>query len=343
MPGRKISQFSSKIVKLITVLLVVAVLLFAGLVAFYKTQLKAVSSDSTPVIVTIASGSDIKTVAATLKQAGVIRNSTVFEWYSKLNKKTDIKSGTYRIAPNVSAAAVLDTIIEGKVALDLFTILPAQRIDQIRKAFLDSGFAEAAVDEALKPALYASHPVFAGISLPVNLEGFLYPESFYKSADTSPQTIIKLSLDEMAKRLTPDVRQGFAAQGLSIYQGITLASIVEQEVHGDADRKQAAQVFLLRIKKNMDLGSDVTAFYGSRMAGVADSVAYDTPYNTRLHPGLPPTPISNVSLSSMEAVAKPAAGDYLFFVAGDDGKTYFSHTVAEHEALTKQHCHELCQ
>jgi UPF0755 protein len=93
----------------------------------------------------------------------------------------------------------------------------------------------------------------------------------------------------------------------------------------------------------MPLGSDVTAHYGSVLAGRGKDVTYDTPFNTRLHTGLPPTPISNVSASSLTAVAKPAQTDWLFFVTGDNGTTYFSKTVQEHEALAAKYCHELCK
>ena len=93
----------------------------------------------------------------------------------------------------------------------------------------------------------------------------------------------------------------------------------------------------------MQLGSDVTAYYGADIAGLPHSVLTDTAYNTRLHSGLPPGPIGNVSSSSLKAVASPASTDFLFFVAGDDGVTYFSNTQKEHEALAAQHCHKLCQ
>ncbi len=93
----------------------------------------------------------------------------------------------------------------------------------------------------------------------------------------------------------------------------------------------------------MNLGSDVTAFYGAIIAGQPPTVAYDSPYNTRIHSGFPAGPISNVSESSLEAVAYPATTDWLFFVAGDDGITYFSKTNEEHEALTAQHCKKLCE
>ncbi len=171
----------------------------------------------------------------------------------------------------------------------------------------------------------------------------MFPESFQKTNDTEPQTIINGSLTEMQRRLTPALRDSFASQGLSTYQGLILASIVEKEASKASDRAQVAQVFLSRLRQNISLGSDPTAFYGAVLAGQKPSVAHDSPYNTRIYAGLPPTPISTVSESSLRAVANPATTDWLFFVAGDDGTTYFSRTLKEHEALTKQYCTRLCQ
>ena len=109
-----------------------------------------------------------------------------------------------------------------------------------------------------------------------------------------------------------------------------------------SDRSQAAQVFLKRLKSDISLGSDVTAYYGALLAGQKPSVNYDSPYNTHLHKGLPPGPISNVSASSLNAVAHPADTDWLFFVTGDDGTTHFTRTLEDHEAATAQYCHKLC-
>ncbi len=135
---------------------------------------------------------------------------------------------------------------------------------------------------------------------------------------------------------------------MSTHRAITLASILEREVVTQDDRKQAAQVFLKRLGSDIKLQSDATASYGAVLDGVADklnynqTLLYDSKYNTYENAGLPPGPISNVSESSLEAVAAPASTDWLFFVSGDDGTTYFSKTGQEHQALTERYCKKLC-
>jgi UPF0755 protein len=310
----------------------------------YFQNLRPVSSQSVRQYVTVVPGSSVNEIGQQLEKLGLIRSSKVFEWYVRShNYREKLQAGTYSIAKNESVQQIVDKMVRGKVAADLVTILPGKRLDEVRQAFVTAGFNPSAVDEALMADQYrADYPALADNPPGSDLEGFLYPDSFQKTATTDPKQIIGLSLDEMQKHLTTDIRNGFAQQGLTVYQGVILASIVEQEVSTQSDRNQVAQVFLTRLRSNMQLGSDVTARYGAIKAGVTPSLTYDSPYNTLLHKGFPPGPISNVTDSSLKAVAHPAKTDWLYFVAGDDDVTYFSHTFEEHEALAQKHCHIKC-
>lgn len=326
---------------IIVVLVIVAVVAVRNV---YSRDLAPVSNNSQTTLFTIKSGESTSEIAASLKNAKLIRSSQIFEWYvSSKNVRTDLQAGTYSLSQSMSVQQIVSDFVDGKVAANLVTILPGQRIDQIKAAFVKAGFSQGAVDVAFNPALYAGNAALVDIPTPVtSLEGFLYPDSFEKNDNTQPQVIIQESLDEMAQHLTPAIKASFAHEGLSVYQGVTLASIVEQEVSKYSDRAQVAQVFLSRLKQNMPLGSDVTAFYGSIMAGHQPSTTFDTPYNTLLHTGLPPGPISNVSESSLYAVAHPANTNWLYFVTGDNGITYFSTNLQQHQAYTQEYCHKLC-
>jgi len=294
-------------------------------------------------LVTIKPGATVETIAQQLHGAGLIRSSWAFKLYvSSKNVRELLEAGTYALDPSQSVADIVSQLTHGKVATNLVTIIPGQRLDQIRTTLINYGFSATDVNSALNAANYASDAALVDKPAGAGLEGYIYPDSYQKTSATLAQEIIHNALKEMDQQLTPDLRAAFAHQGLSTYQGLILASIVEEEVSNQADRAQVAQVFLKRLQSGMTLGSDVTAYYGSIQAGGKPSLSYDSPYNTLLHAGLPPTPISNVSVSSLQAVAHPAAGDYLYFVAGDDGVTHFSHTLAEHEAATEQYCKKLC-
>lgn len=325
-----------KKVLLIIVALVLIGILGAGayIKMAYDSGLKAASSTSEKVNFSVEKGMTVDEISKSLKEKGLIKNDLVFRYYMRTHKNIgNIQAGEYLLDKNQTLEDIVRVLTGGKVATDQVTILPAKSLELIKKSFIKSGYSQDEVESALNPSLYSAHPALAGKPAGATLEGYLYPETFQKTSDTKLQDIIKLSLDEMNKRLSPDVKQGFADQGLSVYQGITLASIVENESATSNDRAKVASVFLNRLKIKMRLESNATDEYS------ANNPAYDT-YKID---GLPPGPISNVSGSSLEAVAHPVQTDYLFFVTADDHKTtYFSKTVEEHNALVRQYCKLNC-
>jgi UPF0755 protein len=307
------------------VLLVVAGVI--GVRSIYINNLRPLHSESTEdIIFVIDSGDTVEKISGSLEEKKIIRSSWAFTQYVRTKELSQaFKAGTYRLKASQDVPAIVTILTEGSVAIDLFTILPGKRIEQIRQAFIEEGFDEVAVDAALNPNLYDGHPALVDKPNGVSLEGYLYPDSYQKIAETTPQTIIRQSLDEMAEALSPNIRAGIAAQGLGVYQGIILASIVEKEVSGvnPETRPQVAQVFLKRLNIGMMLQSNATDVLPAE-------------YDTYSIPALPPGPISNTTISSLQAVANPAKTDFLFFVAGKDCVTRFSNTVEQHEQLKTQ-------
>jgi peptidoglycan lytic transglycosylase G len=323
------------------------VLISAGVLLthhIYDRDLSAVNTDPTTKIFTINRGSSVEQIANNLQRSHLIRSAWAFQLYVRGHGLNDqLQAGTYALSASQDTPSIVNTLTKGKVATKLVTILPGRRIDQVRADLINDGFSPTSVDQALNPAQYASLPVMAFKPASViTLEGLLWPDSFQKSSATSPSTIIRESLVEMGRQLTPDVQATFANEGLNTYQGLILASIVEQEVSKPTDQSQAAQVFMSRLKAGTTLGSDVTARYGAIEAGLSPSLSYDSPYNTLIHTGLPPTPISTVSPNSLAAAEHPAATNWLYFVTGDNGTTYFSTNLQDHEAQVQQYCHKLC-
>jgi len=327
-------------------LVVLLLIVFGGVIglrSWYFKSLKPLSNSSLTSDFTVDSGQSVHTISVDLSKAHLIRSAKAFETYVRSNGfNNKLQAGTYTLSPSMSVQQIVKKMANGEVTRKLLTILPGKRLDEIKQAFAKAGYSQADIDNAFNPANYAGHPALASLPSGSSLEGYLYPDSFEKQFDTPAAAIIRQSLDEMSKHLTPDIVNGFSAQGLNVYQGITLASIVAKETSDKSAQPIVAQVFLTRLKKNIALGSDVTAFYASAIAGQPKSVTIDSPYNTRLHPGLPPGPIGNVTAQSLVSVAHPAGTDYLYFVAGDDGTIHFSHTEAEHEQAIQQYCVKGC-
>jgi UPF0755 protein len=296
----------------------------------YNRNLAPLSSTNVTSMITVKEGASAEAIAKQLEDAKIIRSAWAFKLYvSSKDARGVLKAGSYELSPSQSVAEIVSQLTHGEVATNLVTILPGQRIDQIRTRLLQEGFNESDVNAALNPDTYAGHPALVDKPVGASLEGYIYPESYQRDSSTTAQQIIARSLDEMNKRL-------------STYQAITLASIVEKEVAKQEDRDQVAQVFLKRLRAGMRLESDATASYGAILAGQKPSSHYDSAYNTYNNSGLPPTPIINVTQSSLKAAANPAATDWLYFVSGDDGTTHFSRTLAEQEANIQRYCTRLC-
>ncbi len=310
----------------------------------YDTALEPVNGDETTQLFTVKEGSPVKLIAEGLQKAKLIRSAWALELYVHSKELgSQLKAGTYAFSPNQGTARIVATLTKGKVSTRLITILPGRRIDQVRADLINDGFTPADVDAALIPAQYADLPVLSYKPASVTtLEGLLWPDSYQKDASTSASTIIRESLAAMGTHLGSDIQTDFAHENLTTYQGLILTSIITQEVNKPTDQAQAAQVFLSRLKVGMMLGSDVTANYGAVAAGHKPDLSYDSPYNTLIHTGLPPTPISTLVASALTAATHPAGTNWLYFVAGDDGTTYFSTNLQDHQALTQKYCHKLC-
>lgn len=299
----------------------------------YENNLKPVSNNDKSQVFTVAPGASAGEIADTLKAKGIIRSDWAFEWYVRNHQLRDqIKAGTYVLNENQSIPEIIQIIIDGKVATDLLTIVSGKRLDQLKADFVEAGYTEAEVEAAFEPSQYSNHPALTDKPKDASLEGYLYPESFLKTADTSPEQIIRLALDETELRLTPELRQAISRQGMTLHQGMTLASIVEREVTSDEDRAQAAQVFLKRLREGIKLESNATDDYAE----------LDQSYDTYRIAALPPGPISNFTESALKAVAYPAQTDWLYFVSGDDKKNHFSRTLDEHERNIELYCTTLC-
>lgn len=325
------------------ILLLLAVGGVVGLRGWYQHNLRPVSTSEETVYFTVEQGASLHQIAVGLKKTGLIRSTTAFEYYVRTNELyNNLQAGTYSLSASMSAQAIVDKIVKGDITKNLVTILPGKRLAQIKEAFTKADYSQSEVEEAFSPQTYGGLPALSSLPAGATLEGYVYPDSFQKDANTPASWIVRQSLNQFGEYLTPEVIEGFKAQGLSTYQGITLASVVYRETDDPKFESTVAQVFLTRLRQNMPLESDATAHYGADIAGVARSLDFDSAYNTYLHPGLPPGPISNFTADALKAVAFPAKTDYLYFVAGDDGTVHFSHTLAEHEAATARYCTTQC-
>lgn len=322
-------------------------LLIAAVVGWYFWAIGPVGHDTTKQTFVVASGETPSTIAKNLEEARLIRSAFVFELYAKLQKKADsLQAGTYKLSPSQDVPSIVNEFVKGDSAVYNVLIPPGLTLKKladptVKGSFAAQGFSAEEIQKAFT-ATYKS-PLLKDKPADASLEGYIYPETFQVRQGDSLESVLERSFNAFYERLQSDgMLEKFAARGLNLHQALTLGSIIQKETSNADVQRQVAQVFLKRLSIGMMLGSDVTFIYAANQLGVEATPTLDSPYNTRIHTGLPPGPIATMNYSALQAVANPADGDYLYFVAGDDGTTYFSHTYEEHEQKVQQYCQKLC-
>lgn len=325
-------------------LTVVAILAVIGAWVAYNFLLSPRDSSAidTTIPVEIVSGMAPSQIADKLEEAGAIRSSFAFTIYTRLHcVQNELQAGNYEFS---SASSTPDIVLElqGGPGADEIEVMfkPGATLTDNKDVLLGLGYSGGEIDAAFTASY--DHPLLASRPEGSDLEGYIFGEThrFVKGA-TIKEILERYFDDYYAVIEENDLVNRYKQQGLSLFEGITLASIVQRESGGD-DKAQIAQVFLLRLSEDMPLGSDVTYQYIADKEGNPRDVNYDSPYNTRVHAGLPPGPIASPGAAALRAVGIPAEGDYLYFLSGDDDVTYFGRTLEEHEANIRDRCQQKC-
>ncbi|NUN64506.1 endolytic transglycosylase MltG [Pseudanabaena biceps] len=305
----------------------------------------APSTFNAQVRLTISEGMPTQAIAKELEDAGIIRSSfalrLLLQWQSlRTSQNVALRSGTYDFTANQSLQEVVSQIQTAKSTEVKFTIPEGWSINEMAKLFEAQRFFTA------KDFLAAAQRVSPKRRdwLPddiASLEGFLFPDTYQiLPSEATPDRIIDLMLDrfeQVALKVYKENQSGNPKVKISLKDWVTLSSIVEKEAVIDSERRIISGVFWNRLKKNMRLESDPTVEYGLNIRQTPENpltleqVRTESPYNTYLNEGLPPTAIASVGLASLKATLDPATTDYLFFVAKFDGSHIFSRTLEEHE------------
>lgn len=330
------------------VLLAAIIAAAAGAWFWYRQQLTPVQAGSQEAVqIVVSQGATVADTTAQLANKGLIKNALAVQLYHRFEASAPLKAGVYTFTKGQSPADMLAIMAKGESSEARITFKPGETVMDARKVLQEAGYKDSDIDQAFA-ATYDKYPMMKGRPAGASVEGFILGETYSYTKQFTVQNVLDRPFALLQQLIEKEkLEEAFAKQGLSLYQGIVLASIIQKEVSKPEDMALVSSVFHNRLKKNMQLGSDVTAAYGVQVQGrktsVVEAVSIDTPYNTRMHTGLPPTPIASPGLRALRAAANPAQSDYLYFVAGDDGKTYFATTNEEHERNTKAHCDKLCK
>lgn len=316
------------------------------------------SSGQRSVPFVVEAGQNAGDIAGALEAAGLLSERSLFLNYLRYHGlDSELEAGSYEINPRWSipdlALALTQSsgpeielrFLEGwraeEMAAYLSTVTPAD-IDPRR--FLE-------IVQRRRSFNVSSYAFLSGSPDAVPLEGYLFPDTYRVPVDADAEFLIDLMLRTFERRVSLELRNAFADKGLTLHEAVTLASIVERETPLASERPMVAAVFYNRLAQSMKLQADPTVQYAVGFHAPTQSwwkspltqadLDIDSPYNTYRYEGLPPTPIANPGLASIEAVAFPAQSDNLYFVADCNaaGAHLFSETYAEH-LVNVERCRE---
>lgn len=347
--------------KIISVLLL-TVLVIAGSIGFfnYWTDRERDEDIGRPVTITITEDDDGPSVAEKLADANLIQYGFYFEGRFRLSG-TDLRPGTYTLRHGMSVADILDTVTEPDEEEEAdpnatiaepgaeitVTFIEGQRIEQFAETLVDAGWegdpAEF-IELAYNPVGTERFDVLNSLPDGASLEGFLFPETYVIASNEPPQQIIDRLLYQFDAEFNDSMRAAADDADVSVYDVVTLASIVEREAAVEGERVIIAGMYLNRLDADMRLDADPTVQYelGTEadwwptLTGAMIEEGRYLPYST-YNPdttGLPPGPIANPGIRSLQAVLQPDNNDYLFMVAADDGSGthIFATTLDEHQS-----------
>ncbi|HEM5070248.1 TPA: endolytic transglycosylase MltG [Streptococcus suis] len=364
---KKQDNAAKRIVSVIMSIIVVAVLV-TGLTGYMwvKSSLEPVNAKATEAIqVEIPEGSSTLEIGKILVDNKLIKNATIFNYYSKIKSYNNFQSGFYNLKQNMSVDDIAKALQESgtptaqKEAAGKILIVEGYTLTQIAQAITDNTKTEDKNDKtpftteqfmatvtnqdfinrmvATYPKLFASLPA-ADSGVIYQLEGYLFPAVYEYSDETTIEELVEQMIAAMDNRLQP-YYETIAAKNLTVNEVLTLASLVEKESSTDEDRRNIASVFFNRLNAAIPLQSNIAILYAQGKLGqettLAEDAAIDTsiesPYNIYWTPGLMPGPVDSPSLSAIEAVINANTTDYLYFVADvTTGNVYFTNNIDEH-------------
>lgn len=323
--------------------IIIFIVLLIGVVSIIGMYLKdskgaSVQQNSENIIIEIDQGEGVGSIAHKLKNAGIIKYPKLFAIHgSVFDKNSGIKFGLHLVNKGMTYEEIYKSISNSEMSLDIYnkvTIPEGFTVQQIAKRLEEQGMVNKDVFLDLAKEGDFDFWFLKGIAVEggkYKLEGFMYPQTYYFEKNATEEDIIEKILEEFEKNVS-EYKDKYSPQ--EFYDILKIASIIEKETFIDNEKDIVSGVFYNRINKGIKLESCATVEYvlntGKKVLSYED-ISIDNPYNTYKVNGLPPTPISNPSIVSIQAAENPTQTKYMFFVANKDGNGHvFSETYEEH-------------
>ncbi len=302
--------------------------------AYTRVQAPYRGAAADETFVDIPAGTGPIGIGARLVDAGIVQDAWTFRVAVLLSGRArELKAGEYRFDAPMTARQVVDKIARGDVYTRMLTFREGLTVAEMAAVFEARGFGVAAefIAAAQNTRLIEDLDPTAR-----DLEGYLFPETYALPRTPPASELVAQMVAGFKQAFDEGLRSAATAEGLTVRQAVTLASLVEKETASGGERPLVAAVYRNRMKIRMGMQADPTVIYALQKAGRYDGnlsksdLQFDSPYNTYRYAGLPPGPIASAGRASLAAAVKPAAVDYLYFVSRNDGTHVFATTLAEH-------------
>ncbi len=317
------TQKARTILIILDICLIVALVFL--LVVYYQLE-TPLSKNTEEKIFTVEQGQGLEKIAENLKKQRLINSKSVFVFYAWLKGETrNLQAGKYSLSPSMAIPEIIEKIINGEVIKDWVKIT------------IPEGWTNRQIEERL----LSSGMIAENEKLSRELEGYLFPDTYYFEKEASIEEIIKKMRDNFDKKVTEDLKIEIKRREKNLYDILIMASLLEREVKSDEDMAVVSGVFWKRLENNYPLQSCATIAYIleiDKWRYSVEETRIESPYNTYLNIGLPPTPINNPGLSAIRAAIYPKDTDYNFFLTDPEtGTTIFSKTLEEHNANKRKY------
>ena len=320
------------------IIFIFALCLVAGFYLFINAPSSIIISQP----FSIAKGESVASISSRLKQENFIYSDLLFRFYLKMvNKAQDIKAGYYLLPARTSMKNIVQLITDNHISINgNFLIKEGETLKDIennlhQKSILDSS--QKLADSKLNDFVFSYPVLFRGASLNNSLEGYFFPDSYHLPQGLKEKEIIDAFLNNFSQKLTQQELLNIN-NSHNFYENIIIASLLEKEVLTEIDKRMVADILWRRIEAGMPLQVDATICYAQNQSFIdcqltLEAFKIDSPYNTYLYKGLPPTPICNPGLESIKAALNPLPNQSWYYLSDrKTGKTIYSQTFEEHKA-----------
>jgi UPF0755 protein len=291
---------------------------------------------------TIEKGQTVKEIALNLKEEKLIKSSNIFIVYAAITGKySKMQAGEYLLSSQMSISRIINIFTHGETAKESLTIIEGWDLRDIAKYLKDKNIAEEEDFYAIagnptgenETVNVEDYSFLSDKPADISLEGYLFPDTYYIDKSDDLDSIVNKMLINFDDKITSDLKNEIKNQNKTLFEIITMASIIEKEVKTMEDKKIVSGILWKRMVSGMRLQVDATVLYAQNKEGLkvyTKDTQIDSPYNTYKEDGLPLGPISNPGIDSIIAAVYPTKTAYYYYLSAPDGKTIWAKTLEEH-------------